>query len=292
MTEANAAPRNPTFAKSFGLSLETCPVLADHCLAGRPVVPLALLIEWFAQLAARTGEHVVELRDVRVLRALELTSGGPELSVQIRPAPTAGAETALEIVSVQPSGAITPHARAVIVEAPRSSRAAIPFAQLAAPETDAVPSDTIYDEILFHGPQFRGIREPLVCDPAGVSASCMPEPAPCDWIRETDGTTWATAPLAIDVVFQLGIVWCARQRGSLSLPAFVRSVRIHGSARPDAFTRIELRIVDVSEHRLRADAQIIGPDSRVSIELLGIEWTVDRALRPAFERRPPATARS
>src|SRR5262249_30514446 len=77
----------PRAAAEVQVSARTHPYLADHDIAGVPVVPVALALEWFVSAARANGAGPapVLLRDLTVLRTLALdrfSDGGHRLVVR------------------------------------------------------------------------------------------------------------------------------------------------------------------------------------------------------------------
>ena len=73
-------PESPEQSKGRAFSVdvvvgkETHPYLVDHAIKGTPVVPVAMVIEWFSRTAKALGPELVlaRLQDLKVLRGISL----------------------------------------------------------------------------------------------------------------------------------------------------------------------------------------------------------------------------
>ncbi|NCC94864.1 MAG: SDR family oxidoreductase, partial [Opitutae bacterium] len=172
------------------VDLERFPVLADHVLAGRPVVPLALMIEWLGHTAlhANPGLILVGLDDLRVLSGIKLNAKPHPVKLMI------GASMRRQGMFEVPvalyngtgksngSGPVHSRARALLAEAP-----------LTAPPPPPPPGDLepfpislaeAYDRVLFHGKRLHGIRRIDGCSRQAMVAQLAPAPAPDRWMRQ------------------------------------------------------------------------------------------------------------
>ncbi|RME21431.1 MAG: SDR family oxidoreductase [Deltaproteobacteria bacterium] len=194
------------------------PYLADHAIDGVPVVPVVLVVEWFARAARafRSDLHLAGIEQLKVLRGVRLQgfdADGDTLHIAVRQLDNGdGVLLALELRD--PAG--RPHYRALarLQESPRPVRATPPPVALE-------PWDgPIYGDPLFHGPRFQVIR-----DVEGVSAEgCA---ARLDGVEAAGWSfdAWQTDVAALDGGLQLALLWTRRALGGASLPTAVG--RIH-----------------------------------------------------------------
>ncbi len=74
-----------SLAATWHLDAARFPVLRDHGLAGKAVLPLAVTIEWFVAAAtAVSGRPLVSLEDVRVFRGVTVGAEACDVSVWVR----------------------------------------------------------------------------------------------------------------------------------------------------------------------------------------------------------------
>ena len=243
------------------LDAATHPYLADHDLGGTPVVPVALVLEWFAAAALawlpEPGSAVI--RDLSVLRKIGLDgygNGGNRVTVQGNPADPARLK--LELLGARDAR----HYRATA-----SREAGLrPAEWTVPPDLAPVPPDVYDGRVLFHGPRFQAIREVHGIG-AGGAAAVLTGVADLGW----PGRTWHTDPAALDGGLQLAVLW-ARQRllGRATLPMGVREYRTHRSGRFDGPTRCVVRAGGVWSDAAECDIGFLGADGTVRAELFGV----------------------
>ncbi|MFE2949054.1 SDR family NAD(P)-dependent oxidoreductase [Embleya sp. NPDC059267] len=202
---------------------DTHPYLVDHTIAGRPVVPVALVLEWFAR-AARTAlpDHgSVLVRDLRVLRTIALDRFGTEetrLRVHVRPdGGHADAPLRLELKSLD--GAL--HYAALA----GPGEGAVPTAPTAEPADESFevhPGSAVYDgAMLFHGPRFHAIHTITGLSSTGA-ASDLVGVRKLDWPQDT----WQTDPAVMDGALQMACLWVLSSASVQSLPMGIREVLV------------------------------------------------------------------
>jgi hypothetical protein len=127
------------------ISLERCPELAAHRLAGRPVVPVALALEWLAADARRLahGRPFVGFDETRVLKGLILEGARP-LQADLRSTPLDGRRVKQ---SIHAGG--QPRVQATAVFGDAWAAEADAFCLRPSPSSLAAPPD--YGVELFHG---------------------------------------------------------------------------------------------------------------------------------------------
>ncbi|MCZ6688075.1 MAG: polyketide synthase dehydratase domain-containing protein, partial [Planctomycetota bacterium] len=153
--------------------------------------------------------------------------------------------------------------------------------------TEAYPSspDEVYSDLLFHGPDFQGIEEIEGSSADGMIARTRTAPAPSQWIAQPLRTAWLTDPLAMDVSFQMMILWCIEHRGAGSLPCFAGRYRQFRTAFPKDGVRIVARVKDVSDPQVRVDFDFLDAEDGVVARLEDFECVTSASLRSAFRRK-------
>jgi hypothetical protein len=289
-------PPAPALAAVFERSLDVAstPVLRSHVIDGRPVVPLALILEWLAHGAVQRnpGLAVCGLDDVRILKGIVLRD---EASQAVRVLAGAAVRrdaqfvVPVELRGTLPDGREVAHARAEVVLADR-----LPQGRPAPGELDLPPyggdAEAIYREVLFHGPDLQGIERVDGCGAAGISARVAAAPAPGEWIERPLRQAWLTDPLAIDCAFQLLILWCVEQAGSASLPTALGRYRQFRRAFPAAGVRVVARVTRAGAHRARADIEFLDDDGSLVARIEEYECVIDASLNQTFRRNQLAPA--
>ena len=243
------------------VSDRTHPELADHAPAGVPVLPMAVVLDWFSGAARRwcPAGHRLVLRDVRVLRGVELPSladGGHRLEVRgTRTAPHTGDVLRLELHS----GLVVPNYRATVTVRATDD---VPWST----PPDLVPTWFGYDgTVLFHGPRFRAIRELEGVSAAGATGT-VHRVGDLGW----SSRRWHLDPAAVDGGLQMAAAWGLVVLGQPSLPMAVAEYRLHRDRMVDGPVRCVVRAGGVRADAATCDIALFEPGGAVVVELLGV----------------------
>lgn len=275
---------------SFDVSVEALPILRDHVLNGRAVLPAAMMLEYLAIAAAQhnPGLTVIGLEDFRVLKGVTLA---PDESVTLvancRALEKRGGEF---ICAVDIRVGALPNARATVV-----------MAAAAAPARAAkIPSETdryddmagVYGRVLFHGPALQGLTAIHGLSASGATATAAAHSTPDSFQKQPLRPQWITQPLTLDCVFQLMIVWSDAQLGARSLPAAIKSYRQFGAGITGRVCELRLAIRQTNAGRAVADCEILRADGSLAALIEGYEATVEPALERAFQRNQLAASQA
>lgn len=248
---------------------DNSPQLADHALTGVPVLPVAMVLNWFAGAAtawlpgAGAGVPLV-LRDLRVFQKVtlpELAGAGHRLTVRGSRG-AAGSSTGLEAELYGESEAA--HFRAVLdtgAEEPDAAAWGSPDGLKPLDRTDLYGG-----EGLFHGPRFHSVRALHGVSEHGAEATVVGVRA-LHW----PGECWPLDPAAVDGALQLGLLWAQMALGAATLPMAVAECRVYRRGPVDGAVRCVLRGRKVHGTGVRCDAALIDADGAVRLELLGVE---------------------
>ncbi|MGW0016587.1 SDR family oxidoreductase, partial [Streptomyces tendae] len=245
---------------------DTLPQLADHAPAGVPVLPVALVLNWFAGAAAAwlPTEGQLVLRDLRVYRKYdlpELEGVGHRLTVLgSRGAP--GSPAGLEAELRGEEGPA--YFRAVVDTgdgAPDRSSWDTP--------ADLKPLDVAapyHGGVLFHGPRFHALREVRGVSEHGAEATVA-------GLRSLGwpGGHGPLDPAAVDGALQLALLWGEKVLGTATLPMAVAECRVYRRGPVDDAVRCVVRGRKAHDTGARCDAALIGPGGSVLLELTGVE---------------------
>jgi len=208
------------------LDLERHPFLGSHVIGGRAVLPLALMLEWLAHGALHDNPGLVfcGIDGLRVFKGVMLEREPKTIRVlATRARPTDGGfEVAVELRSAGDASGELLHARgrALLAAEPPAAQS---FERPQIPaQSDALPDpETIYRDILFHGPHFQAIERLEALGPGGIAARVRTAPPPEQWMRDPLRSAWLTDPLVIDAALQLGSLWCHQQLGAVRTRAAI-----------------------------------------------------------------------
>jgi hypothetical protein len=244
----------------------THPYLSDHTVDGVPVLPVAVVLNWFVGAAAAWRPNVdgVVLRDLRVFSKVALPllgTKGHRLILQGRPA-MVGAPSDLEAELLGEDG--RPHFRAALGFEPVAPRAA----GWDTPEgLVSLRRSEVYDgRVLFHGPRFQALRSVHgICDD-GAEAT----------LTGLRGLGWSCDnqhldPAAVDGGLQLALLWAESVFGDASLPMAVAECRVHRGGPITDTVRCVVRARKVHDTGARCDLALIDQDGVPRVELIGVE---------------------
>ena len=273
------------------LDIERHPFLLSHVIGGCPVLPLAIVAEWLAHAALHEnpGLHLLGFESLRVLKGVVLDDRTPVVAALASKAIAADGRFRVE-VELRGSGADDrdlAHARAVVLlSAEQVEPPASPDDRFVAAQPYVLGASGAYEKVLFHGEHFRAIERIDGCDADGMAAHLRAAPAPNVWMSDPLRSAWLSDPLIFDGCLQMGIVWCADQLGSPSLPSFIAEYRQYRGAFPASGVEAVLRVREAARHKLTADVHMLGQRGEIVAQLQGCEWTVDPSLASEF-RAPP-----
>ena len=284
-----AAGLSLTFQRD--LDIGNHPVLRSHVIGGKAVVPLALMTEWFAHgaLHGNPGLLLQGLDDIRVLNGIKLDRG--KKHIRLMAGKALRKQGAYEVPLELRDGihgkveVIHSRARAILVdELPPAPPYRIP-AKLTRRSYDRTIAE-VYDLILFHGPDMRGLREITHLSADGMVANVAPAPAPSAWVKEPLRNRWLSDPLALDAAFQMATIWCFEEKGAVSLPSYCAAYRQYRSRFPAEGVTAVLEITAAGDHKMQGTVTFLDADGTVVAQMTGCEAVMDPALQKAF--RPAA----
>ncbi|HRX85035.1 MAG TPA: SDR family NAD(P)-dependent oxidoreductase [Phycisphaerae bacterium] len=275
------------------LDVATHGFLKAHVIGGRPVLPVAVGMEWLGHgaLHAHPGMRLTGLEDVRVLKGVVLDGGPAAIEVAAGDVERDGGRlrVAVELRSRAKGGEPRVHLRATAVLAARHeaapARADGPLKNLAAYNRGI---QDIYQNVLFHGGDFHALTAIAQLGDAGAVADLAAAPAPEAWMQSPPRSAWIGDPLMVDGALQLGIVWAVERLGAPSLPSRIGGWQIHRERWPRNGVKLALVVKEHATHRLTADVEFIDADGAVIARMADCTWTVDASLAQAF-RRPAAS---
>lgn len=197
--------------------------LQDHRIDNTPVLPAAAALELLAQAgqALWPGWKVVEVRDFRLMKGVELKTASRRFDIVINPPPYGSAdgfEVNASLQSEQQGGKALVHYKAVLRLEQRLPEG---FSRPARARFERqLSAAQAYAGHLFHGPRFqvmRSIRGLAADGAAAVVAASQPG----EWMAAAPAERhahWVFDPALIDAGPQLAIVWDRLNRQQTCLP--------------------------------------------------------------------------
>ena len=292
MDAAEASSWNGNLSVAFerDIGVEQVPMLKDHVLNGRAVVPMALMVEWLAHAAVHKnpGLRFHGFDNLRVLKGLTLDAGETRATQVLTGKATKEnghgiLSVPVEIRSTGADGKVHHHARTTI-----HLTSTLPKASGALLNTNTRPyhrpSEEIYRELLFHGPALQGIEKVEGISADAIVARIGPTAPPPRWIVEPLRSAWLADPLALDVAFQLMIVWSREIHGTASLPSFAGRYRQFRNSFPADGVSVVIKIRENGNRLARADIEFLDGEGGLVARLEGYECVLDTSLSEAFTR--------
>jgi malonyl CoA-acyl carrier protein transacylase len=256
--------------------------LDGHRVRGAVVVPVALVLEWFARAAraCRPDLTLAACRDVQVLRGIRLNhfdEGAAErFGLRARQLSN-GHEATIAVELLAADGS-----RLYSAICEMKERSPLPDRTLAAPPGLGPWSGAIYDgEVLFHGPAFQVIRSVDGIADSGLTATLEGVGAR-DWAG-----SWQLDPALLDGGLQAAVLWAQRKLGAGSLPTAISSLHVYHPGPAAGIVRCVLVGREASQNRAVADAAFLASNGSVVAELRGIE--VHALVRDEHPASPPET---
>ena len=257
---APAEPRLRAARLEWDVSAENLPVLTDHQVRGRVVVPVVIALD--AMLRAARGlvaDACPVVRDFQVLSGVTFAEHERQsLTIDFEPAGSS------YTVSISDR------------EGRARYRATVDTAPVAAPEL-SVPQvsgsawpmgvDEAYAGPLFHGPQFAVIEQLDTFGTAGGTAT-LKSLDDLDWPQNG----WAIDAASIDGGLQLGIVWASAQGRPLVLPVRIGRVVLHRAFGDGSIGRCRLAAHPVNDKRVDFDIAYETSDGALVATLEGVEF--------------------
>lgn len=265
----------------------TCDIyLSDHQLDGRPVMPMAMMQEFFAETAAqvRPGWNVVRVRDLRVLRGISFEKGPRTIRVHATPPNVEGAVTKIKLhAEAGDQGQVYDTAEIEISDQKLAPARHQPL-QLINPRPLPMTVADAYEQWLFHGPIFAGIVEVASLGENGVIAQIAPS-TPRRCLAGSPSGDWLIDPVMVDSALQLIILWARVYLDMTPLPARLTAYhRYEGPIREPVRCEATVRHV-AGTPIIHADFRFLSADGTLVGWLEGLEGTCSKALNRLAETR-------
>jgi hypothetical protein len=275
------------------IDVERYPILEAHILDGKPVVPFALISEWLGHgaLHENPGLLLHGLDDMRIFQGIKLDESKKLIRLFAGKPRKKGSlfEVDVEIRDGIQADADLIHSRATAIlagglEAPPEFNTAEEIGSK--PYTRSM--DEVYEKILFHGFDLRGIREISGYSSQGMVARIAAAPSPSKWMKEPLRSRWIGDPLVLDSAFQMAILWCFEETSVVSLPTYSASYRQYRSSFPAEGVTAVLEVDEVTRHKMKGNFTFLDSQGEVVAQVTGYEAVMDASLSKAFKTRHAA----
>jgi len=245
------------------LNVEAQPYLRDHSPQGQPVLPMALVMEWFcrAVMSLYPEQSLLALKDLEVLRGLKVERF-LEQGVALKIRCERGSKEDSYALSLEGlDGSL--YYRAQLELGTQAEPLDDP---LGLPELEPWGARPIYAGPLFHGPEFQ-----VICSIEGISSEGAIAQLSGRSAQSWPGGPWHLDPLVLDGGLQLALLWTQELLGGASLPTRVEALYLQQPLSWAGPLRCVLQGASVGRLRARADLNFINPKGQLVAALKGVE---------------------
>lgn len=254
---------------SVELAVKRFPFMESHKVKNEPVLPLVLVVEWFARALRQRYPHLtlLSLNDLKVLRGVSLSDEktGRLLHVVFTNVHQNGTLT-LQLELCGPGEVVHYRCQAELDSAPAcdSCRATVGRGNGAWPWT----IEEAYDQ-LFHGPDFHVLRSLDSIDDKSASATLNGVQ-----LKEWEGGPWTTDPAALDGSLQVALLWGIHRTGRQSLPSSIKSVKFHRSDDHAAWVHCDVLNRTIGPYHHTFDIHLTSPSGQPIVDLIDVDMTL------------------
>ncbi len=286
--------KEPCLSKAMTLSfgLSSTPVLADHMIAGEPVVPFALLMECHAHAAEKNNPGLVfaGMDNYRLLKGIK--PGKKELDIHVNLGKCKPGENNFKTQSTITSGTSQDpffiHSNCTIILKNQLPKPPV-LSSAAFMELKPFPKTIkqAYADILFHGKALQGIQSINGYSPKGIEVITALSPSPGQWFKKTFHSKWTIEPMMLDAAFQAAILWSHQRTGQGCLPSFIAALRLYSSFKTlKGNIRILFTINEETKNKIKGYFTFLNEENIVVASITGFEAITDPSLKEKFKHKP------
>jgi malonyl CoA-acyl carrier protein transacylase len=265
------------------LSVSSYEFLNSHVMNGQAVLPVAVIIEWFAHgaLHLNPGMQFQGFDDFRVLKGVTLKAN-ENIHLRI----LAGAmiqKGNASLVPVELRSDELLHASAVMILVDAYENNVIPKLEAVKGAYQYQQGEYYKNGQLFHGQHLHGIKEVTHCSDKGIVANVNSAPPPTAWMKQPIRSSWLTDPLILDSAFQMMILWSFEQQGIGSLPTSIAHYRQYQRSYPKDGAKVIADVIEHTAHRANASIEFLDGKGQLIALMEGYECVRDSSLQTAFK---------
>ncbi len=255
---------------SVELAVKRFPFMESHKVKNEPVLPLVLVVEWFARALRQRYPHLtlLSLNDLKVLRGVSLgdEKTGRLLHVDFTNVHQNGTLT-LQLELRGPDEVVHYRCQAELDSGPALMTNPASF-QRGSGASWPWTIEQAYDQ-LFHGPDFHVLRS---LDSIGeTSASATLNGVQ---LKEWEGGPWTTDPAALDGGLQVALLWGIHRTGRQSLPSAIKSVKFHHADDHSAWVHCDVMTKAVGPYQHTFDIHLTSPAGEPIVDLIDVDMTL------------------
>ncbi len=227
-------PAHLPVERHFSLAVDAHRYLADHQVQGRPVLPFAMAMEFFAAVHQRfwAGQTLC-IEEMSLYQGVEAPC-----EVRLQATPQEDGSVAVTLHTQRGEGgwglAYKARLRPGAGEAPRAA-----LAPLAVPVTPAMSIGDFYRDVTFHGPIMQALRDLSGIGDEGIDGS-VGGSRPAQWLAQPWRAAWLVDPMQVDGAFQLVAYHLAARFNQAAYPVSLARCWWRGAA-PGETVRCQVR---------------------------------------------------
>ena len=250
--------------------------VTDPGLHALPIMPLTMSIEMLAEAAAllMPGQLCIGMRDIRAYRWISFENGSATVRMEAAREETGAVRVALRRADEDGEDTALPIVEGIVLFGDRYPDPPGPGEfRLKAPRPSALAKDRLYAEGMFMGPCFRGVSSVDTVGEDGLEAELAVLPFDA-FFRGRPDARFVTDPVVLDAAGQLVAYWIIdyRELGCNCYPYGLDELHLYGPPGGDGRqARGRARVRVTGENQLRSDIDVIGPQDRLWMRLVGWE---------------------
>jgi acyl transferase domain-containing protein len=250
----------PQEALTLQVSVADMPVLKDHVIDGKAVVPMAMIVEWLAHAAMHLhpGMQFIGFDKLRINKGIRL-AGDETCALELRGQAGRSDNDQLVVpMQIISTASQVVHASGEIILSSFRNLTAPAVDPVAVNPAQAQSKQQIYTSgQLFHGPALQGLQAVQGESAQGIVGVSTSSPAPGSWMNTPLRYNWLAEPQVLDSSFQMMILWCYREKQQGSLPMYAGSYRQYREGFDATAVRIQCRIGKQNGQVISADIDFI-----------------------------------
>jgi acyl transferase domain-containing protein/NAD(P)-dependent dehydrogenase (short-subunit alcohol dehydrogenase family) len=263
------------------LSVQTNPFLTDHCIDGKPVLPMAGVMSWVGSSCESIlpGYYFSSLDNMKLLKGIVFLNGDIEqYHLEIVETAKDTHQVTLEVFlwSTSSGNRINHYSATVTLV---KEQAAVPvYDSIDTAENDAVDGADYYQNgTLFHGPLFQVIDRGLNASGEKLTLRCIAPDVPSE---DQGQFPIATQHLyATDAKFQALLVWARQFKEAGALPTRFGRYEHYREVPAGKTFYLSLDINEATNTRVNGTITLHDEEGRIYSRLIDAETTISKGLK-------------
>jgi hypothetical protein len=235
------------------VSSKTHAFLEGHSIAGAPVIPVVLVLEWFSRVASsyRRDLHLSVIKDLKVLKGIRLDhfNGDGDMFVVTCAPVKNGSDLTLQLEFRAADGTLHYRAQASMTQTQNVDANSTP----ATTTLQSWKDHPIYGDVLFHTNDFQVLLDVDSVGPDGIEGNTK-------GVRQASWTWdhWQTDVAALDGGLQMLLLWAREELGGSALPMAIGEFRL--SSMPPSEGRVRCLAHCTASGTSKATADVLFID--------------------------------